>query len=313
MAGFQQLRVTREVDFTGTRQIGVGSQHIFGAGNIYYVNAESSYGPGADDAYAGTNPDYPLATITQALSLCEDRHNDYIFVMGSYQTDTFPLAPAKRNVHLIGLGDATRSPFRCRCLLDGDAEPAFQFDTAGSGLELAGFRLGSSDAGDPCINVNTDFWFPYIHDCTFGVYMPATDGIYAGSGQHLAGWAVEDCIFGTALTGDGIDATSGHQVYIRNNVFMEYGGIGIILDNIQGGMIISNRFSMTADFDAGDAITLGSGTAAIFVDDNRAAEDGAAAGSNPYSDATASSAANLKNAWAVNWNGDAVTYPGATG
>ena len=306
----QQLRVTREVDFTGARQIGVGSQHVFGAANVFYVNGESSYGPTASDDYAGTNPDYPLATITQALSLCTSRANDYIFVMGMYQTDTFPLEPAARNVHLIGLGDACRSPWRCRCLLDGDDEAAFKFDTAGSGLELAGFRLGSSDAGDPCITVNTDFWFPYIHDCTFGVYMPATDGIYAGSGQHLPGWAIENCIFGTALTGDCIDATDGHQVYIKDCIFMEYSGIGIVLDNIQGGMILDNRFLMTAGFDEGDAIYLGAGTADILVDGNRAAEDGDEPGSNPYHDHSGASVGALANGWGLNYNGVTALEPG---
>ena len=290
-----------------------GSISNLGGGRAFYVNAESSYGPSASDGHAGTDPNMPLATITQALSMCEDRRNDYIFVLGSYQTDTFPLAPAKRNIHLIGLGGAIGNKFRSRCLLDGDDEAALKFDTAGSGLELAGFRLGSSDAGDPCITVNTDFWFPHIHDCTFGVYMPATDGIYAGSGQHLAGWQIEDCIFGTALTGDGIDATDGHQVYIVNNIFMEYGGVGIILDNIQGGMIIGNHFCMNDGFDAGDAITLGAGTDDIYVDGNHAAEDGNEPGNNPYSDATAAAVANLANAWGINYNGVTALEPGATG
>ena len=299
--------------FKGNVHFGAGVSgaipHI-GGGRVYYVNAESSYGPSASDGNSGLDPNHPLATITQALSLCEARRNDYIFVMGSYQTDTFPLQPAARNVHLIGLGDAIGSKFRCRCLLDGDDEAALKFDTAGSGLELAGFRLGSSDAGDPCINVNTDFWFPYIHDCTFGVYMPATDGISATSGKHLAGWTIEDCIFGTALTSDGINAVSGHQVYIINCMFMEYGAIGISLTNIQGGMILDNRFLMTAGYDEGDAIYLGAGSADILVDGNHAAEDGDEPGSNPYHDHSGASVGALANGWGLNYNGVTALEPG---
>jgi len=282
-----------------------------GGGRAFYVNAESDYGPSASDGHAGTDPNMPLATITTALGKCEARRNDYIFVLGSYQTDTFPITPAARNVHIIGLGGG--GMFQSRALLDGQDESAFQLDTAGGGLELAGLRLGSSGAGDPVINLNTDFWALHMHDCTIGLYMAGTDGIYGSAGVNAACFTIEDNLFGTALTGDCIELGVGHQLYILRNLFMEYGGVGCKIGTMAGGAIISNRFSMTADFDAGDAITLGSGSTAIFVDDNRAAEDGAAAGTNPYSDATTASAATLKNAWAVNWNGDAVTYPAATG
>jgi hypothetical protein len=305
----QQLRVTRKVDFTGATQIGVGSSHIFGAGNVLYVNGESSYGPTANDGHDGKNPNYPLATITQALTLCEDRHNDYIFVMGSYQTDTFPLSPAARNVHIIGLGGGGFA--RSRALLDGDDAAAFQLETASGGLELAGLRMGSSDAAYAAIVINTTCMGCHVHDCTFGVYIPATDGIYAhGAGAHMQFWTIENCLFGTSLTGDGIDVQNMNRIYILNNYFLEYGGVGIIIDNGTGDMIVGNRFSKTADFTAGDAITLGGSTAGIYVDDNRAAEDGAAPGNVPFIDKTTADQTTLTNAWGVNWSGDAVTYPG---
>jgi len=45
MAGFQQLRVTREVNFTGATQIGVGSNNFsVGKGKTYYADDAGSDG-----------------------------------------------------------------------------------------------------------------------------------------------------------------------------------------------------------------------------------------------------------------------------
>lgn len=309
MAGFQQLRVTREFDATGATVLGVGNQ-MLGSGKVFYVNGES-YGPTGNDNNEGTNPQYPLATITQAVANCRQRTNDWIFIQGFYQTDTFPITLNKRNIHLIGI--APGGTFRGRALIDGDAAAAFETSESGGGVEMAGLRLGSSDAAYPCINIGANTYFMHIHDCTFGIYMPATDGIYGASGQyHMNGWTIEDCHFGTGLTGCGIECVNNVRSDIKNCTFMGYGDVGIKLDAGAIGEISGNKFFKVNAGAEGCAITLGASTSNGLITWNSAAEDDVACTAVPYLDNTGATGATA-NAWGINYSGKDAVAPTAGG
>src|SRR4030067_374895 len=110
MAGFQQLRVTNTVDFTGAAKIGVGAP--FTKGEVLYVDSRS-WGVGSDSyGVQARNPNYPLATIGAAYDLCTSGNGDYIFVLDGYDNDAVTITVAKTNLHIIGLGSVNhRAPF----------------------------------------------------------------------------------------------------------------------------------------------------------------------------------------------------------
>ena len=287
---------------TGTISPGMGS------GKVFYVNGES-YGPSASDTAQGTDPNYPLATITQAVSLCSQRTNDYIFIQGFYQTDTFPITLNKRNIHLIGV--APGGGFQGRVQVDGQDEPAFATGTTGGGVEMCGLRMGASTGGDPAINVVTDTYFMYIHDCSFGKYIVATDGIY-GATAHMNGWTIEDCWFGAYLTDSGIQCTNVVENTVRNCIFSEIHGYGIYYGSGAVGEIIGNYFyTPIAEAESdGWAITLAgvSCTQGIIMD-NKASQSGNDQGNNPYMDKSTGVVTSCKNGWCNNFAGETNTDP----
>lgn len=278
-------------------------------GKVFYVD-----GTNGDDANAGTNPLYPLQTIAAGVTLCTTRKQDYIFVFESYTQETFPLVIDKRDIHLIGL---TAGGFLPRpVLLDGNGEAAIKITATGHSLELSGFRLSSTGGADPGILVDDTVvsWNCHIHNCTFGVIIAAQDGILiSGSTADIQGWTIEDCYFGQLLSRDGIRANNTSNALIRNNIFRRYTGIGVnIISSDQMGAVLNNVFQSDSTT-AGFAINLGSLTNNGMIDGNRAMEDGAAPGNNPYVDASNASAASLNNAWGLNYKGITATYPDAIG
>jgi len=292
-----------------------GANSYLGSGKVFYVNGES-YGPTGSDDNQGTDPNYPLATITQAVSLCRQRTNDYVFIQGFYQTDTFPITLNKRNIHLIGI--APGGGFQGRALVDGVGEPAFATGSTGGGVEMAGLRMGASTGGDPCINVVTDTYFMYIHDCSFGKYIVATDGIY-GATAHMNGWTIEDCWFGAYLTDCGIECTNVVENTVRRNIFSEIHGKGISYGSGAVGEIMDNYFyTPIAEAEAsGWAITLGgvSCTQGMIMGNKASQHGGSSAdgGNNPYKDLSTGTLITCTNAWSGNWDGqNPNAYPDVT-
>lgn len=310
MAGFQQLRVTREVDFTGAVKLGLGNPIT--KGKVLYVDTRS-WGVG-DDGYDGLNPNYPLATITQAESLCTDGAGDYIFVLDGYNNDTATITVDTTNLHIIGLGATNhRAPF-VWLLGSGDGTTAVFTLKGGdaANCEIAGFTLGAN-ATHPCITTSagtdTNLVYGHIHHCAFAATgdpaFVAQDGILLGAGG-LDGILVEDCTFGPQLVRDGIRFVNFYHGLIRNNLFHGVPYVGI--DQITGGAAtgmpdcFSNKFYQDSEFSAGGAITT-TDAGGGMIDDNHAMEDNATPGNNPYLEGTGA------NAWGVNYSGDAVTYP----
>jgi hypothetical protein len=303
----QQVTVTRKLDVTGATLIGFNP--MLGSGKVFYVNGES-YGPTGNDNNEGTNPQYPLATITQAVANCRQRTNDWIFIQGFYQTDTFPITLNKRNIHLIGISPG--GGFQGRALIDGDDAAAFNTGSTGGGVEMAGLRMGSSDAAYPAINIASDTYFMWIHDCSFGKYIAATDGIYGASGCHMNGWTIEDCWFGAYLTDCGIEVTNVVEPTVRNCIFSEIHGTCIKYGAGAVGEIIRNYFyTPIAEAEAdGWAITLNSTSCTQgMIMDNFASQAGDDQGNNPYKDLSTGSLTTCTNGWCHNWAGETNTKP----
>lgn len=79
-----------------------------GRGNVFYVHS----GTGAS-GYAGTSPEYPKATLTQALALCTANIGDIIIVMQGHAEDIIAasgITVSVGGVSIIGLGNGAERP-----------------------------------------------------------------------------------------------------------------------------------------------------------------------------------------------------------
>lgn len=322
MAGFQQLRVTREVNFTGAVLKGVGTPLT--KGKILYVDSRS-WGVG-DSGYEGTDPNYPLNSITNAMAKCTAGNGDYIFVLDGYDNDAATITVAKTNLHFIGLGSKSHAaPFAWLKIAGTGAAAVFTLKGGdAANAEIAGFTLGA-DSAHACITssagTSTNLPYAWIHDCAFAasgdVAFIAQDGILCGTGAGLDGCLIEECKFGMQLTRDGIRFINFYDGLIRNNIFKMAAYMGI--RQLTGGAatgtpdIIGNRFGQKMPaLDKGSAIYI-TDSGGGLITDNVAAENGdGTCDNNPYVDLSTGSADTTKNAWGVNWVGYAVGAPAVT-
>lgn len=269
-------------------------------GKTFYM---SNLGHGSD-SNEGTDPEFPLATIAQALTLCTQRRGDYIFVQDSYDQESSPLVLNIRNVHLIGLGNGGH--LGTRALITGSSAPAIRTNVEGGSYELAGFRL-SAPGSYPCIDQVGAVWTGHIHHCSFGEILGAQDGIFADADEDLAYMTVDHCHFGYQLTRDGIRAGNASRCHFLDNTFLLYqGDVGInCTTGNPGGVIARNAFGAVLGASAGYAITIGG--FGFLVTDNRASDTGDGSGNNPYKDNSGSAAGDRLNAWVGNYEGNALT------
>ncbi len=312
MAGFQQLRVTRKVDFTGAVKVGIGDPLT--KGKVLYVDSRS-WGVGSD-GYDGLDPNYPLATIKQAYSLCTSGDGDYIFLLDGYDNDTVTITVAKTNLHFIGLGSVNqRAPFVWLLFNSGAVAPFTLQGGNAANVEIAGFTLGAN-ASHPCITTitggSTELVYGWIHHCAFAASLDAAfvaqDGILEAAGTGLDGTLIEDCTFGAQIGRDGIRFIDMYGGLIRNNLFRGIAS-GVGIHQITGGHstgmpdIIDNKCFQAAATVAGAFITTVDGGGGL-IDGNVCAEDATGTcGNNPYLEGTGACA------WGVNWSGYAVTLP----
>ncbi len=312
MAGFQQLRVNRKVDFRGAVKVGVGDPLT--KGKILYVDSRS-WGVGSD-GNEGTDPNYPLATGVKAVSLCTAGNGDYIFFLDGYDNDTTTITVAKSNLHFIGLGSVNhRAPF-VWLKISGTAAAVFTLQGGNAAnVEIAGFTLGASSA-KPCITTvtggSTELVYGWIHHNAFAASLDAAfvaqDGILEAAGTGLDGTLIEDNTFGAQIGRDGIRFIDMYGGLIRGNLFRGIAS-GVAIDQITGGHstgmpdIIDNKCFQQAATVQGAFITTTDGGGG-FIDGNVAAEDATGTcGNNPYLEGTGACA------WGVNWSGYAVTLP----
>lgn len=273
-----------------------------GGGKTFYVSNLTS--TDQSDDYEGTNPQYPLATIEAAVSKCTTQKNDYIFVQDSYDQDTEPVTIAKRDVHLIGLSSGVYSSNRC--IIDGNGQAAIQLSSDDDGIEIAGFELGSTGAGDACILVSPGALFKgHIHDCSFGHLVACQDGIVTPS-TEMSHCVIDNNYFGRLIGRHCLNLYAPTDTFIINNIFKDWEEDAIYIsgpNTVRIGVIMGNRFFQQASGDQGCAIYITDGKYGMITD-NIAMEDGAHPGNNPYLDTSGPA-----NAWGLNWSGNTAVYP----
>jgi len=263
-----------------------------GTSKVYWVDGASG-----DDAApgAGQTPDAPLKTIVKALSLCSaDLPHDFIFVWNCSNTDTYPIQIAKSFIHIIGAW-ALNSP----TWIDGDTDDdaAIEFLAGGANCELANLELGAGDDYAGIEVSGNGIWGNHIHDCRFGmsIGMGGKNGIASTGTGEMINWIIENCRFGTLLTGNSIDLISAgganpcKGTIIRRNYFQVAGsdhGINLAAtQDLDDGGIYDNRFELEAEADNGEAIYFVSGAKGNVHNNYAWGAAGIALTHNPFFDA----------------------------
>ena len=290
-----------------------------GIGNVYWVDSVNG-----NDVNVGTQPNLALATITRALVLCQNDHNDYIMVIAA-AAEAAIININKRRVHLIGVGNLLPRPNQTNApvtLAAGGATGVLQVSTSSNYCEIAGFMIGGAAN---CAGIENNAGTPiglHIHDCVFGHTISGgapRDGILIS--LNAVNIRIENNIFlGTPggkglLTRDGIrwasaaDPLNGN---IENNQFKGLPGLAInfvsVLNATGGITIKDNVIACKENPVVGDAITLAATTRGFLVQGNKAlyGKATAAMAVNPYLDLTVVAPF---NAWMENYKGNALIDP----
>jgi len=278
-------------------------------GNVYYVDFFN--GSNAND---GLTPNSPFLTITYALTLCVNDHDDYIIVMEHYQE---VVTISKSRVHIIGVGSNPNYSF---VQMNAAADTAIFLVTNDSyHCEIAGFSFGggTNHAGiENAVGVPMGL---YIHDCQFGHNFAGgtpEDGIRIS--VNATDIRVERCSFyGTPggkglLTRDGIRWETGNPLNgtIIDNQFLALPGVAIDFVAVapgEGGITIKDNVISCGADTQGDAITLGATCRGFLVVGNRAmfGKGTPALGTNPYLDGAGAD----DNHWVDNWAGNGPVDP----
>jgi len=277
-------------------------------GQSFFVNGIDGVG---SDIYDGQIPEWPLLTLTEALSRCTDAEHNYIYVMDYWQPtgETWPISVDVANVHIIGVpGAGTQLPI---ITPTGDTAG---ISVAADRVEIAQLCInGGATHGciENDIGAPTARWGLLVHDCWFAVLGSAQDGIRNLAASDNVYLDVERCRFGFAITRDGIriehNATRCQigTPWGQGNLFDRVQGIGVnIVGNAADIGIYNNIFVVPANT-AGAAITLSAGTAGAAVFGNQANFGDTDMGNNPYTD----NAAAGSNHWGGNYQGITLVQP----
>lgn len=292
-------------------------EHIHG--DVFYLNTAAK---GGSDSNKGDEPDEPWLTFTQAISQCQDDHDDYIFVMDYWRAtgETWPISVDKNGIHIIGV--ARPGPLPYPAIHPATDVAAFQLTSSGQYIEIAGLTLGGGDAHGGIDWMNEgQVDGAWIHHCTFGHQWFGTplSGIHQVATASRGGYGnlIEDCLFmgdlancTGAITGNGIDmlgSVASYDLTVRRCIFKGV-AVGVHLTVVHNGAILDNRF-ICADAADGEAIALLTACRGNMVDGNRAMNGGdAAMTQQPYVDVAATN----NNHWGVNYTTDAVDLPKQT-
>lgn len=271
---------------------------------VFYVNY------GGNDSESGLDPEAPLLTLTQAISLCTDDKHDTIVVMNWWQNESGPVTVNKRHLSIVAaksganwFGGSADFP---AIQLEATGDTAF-FQIAERDIAISGFRIlgGASyggieftgGAGYVRIGIfNNEFWSGKygIHGAAGSTYQPSHRLTIKGN------------IFHSGCTTQGILlGSNGSWVNIENNFFETCPGPQIeISGGMAAGRILNNLHSLDSDT-AGEAITLGAACSRMVVMGNRANDAGITAmTANPFVDG------GTDNHWMDNYRCNAVLLPG---
>jgi len=285
--------------------IGFGAQKDMEGGKTYFVNCNTG-----SDGYSGRNPNNPLATLEAAEAKCVTAKHDYIIVQDFWTLTTeSPIVFNKTDMHVISLGSGILFD-NGNDIDSAAANAAVQLEGC-TDLELAGFNIGGSVSGasyDAITVVGTTFRV-HLHHCTFGNNYACLNGIGEGAVGNMGKWLVEDCFFGAATAGDGINCSSLSSM-VRNCLFYKVALKGIDLPAGQTwNKYLNNQFysSIALGHDSGWGITLRATCADNMVYGSRAADTGDSAGNEPYRDESTDSVATMLNSWCDNmWGADQI-------
>ena len=267
-----------------------------------------------DDDHEGSDPEFPLASITAALLKCTAAKGDYIFVQHSADTYYPAVNLNKSSVHLIGLGNGSYGP--SVFIAGGNDDPAITIGGDSAGVEIAGFNLGSGVAQtDPALILSADAWYAHIHHNGFGTAIRALDGILIPAGLSFAFGSIDHNWFSRRLSGWGINCSGGGSSMtssaILHNLLKMADGLGGVY--IQGGEpegVSFNIFGIKKGGMIGWAIKLGATVVDCMVIGNSACETGDnATGNNPYRDEGPAGVGNKLNFWSANYRGEAAETP----
>lgn len=282
-------------------------------GNTFYVD-----GNAGSDGNNGRYASAPLATITAAIALCTDAHDDYIFIMDCWQEGA-TIDISKSNIHLIAMSHPYATWVCLNVATDIDI---MQVSSGGHNAEIAGFVFGGGlTAAGIYLMDSLGVW---IHHNTFGhAYAGDTPlyGIESYTYGNPAACLIEDNIFMGDGASDGKISSNGIYInqggsssftnsIIRRNTFMGLIGASlagaILLDQVAGVQVLDNYF-LTTDYANGDAINILATSAGCLVMRNHAAKGFLSNGYtyNPFRDLNA----NTSNAWGLNYQGNAIVEP----
>jgi len=291
-----------------------GNIGSFGNGDTFYVDGISG-----NDSNSGKYATVPLQTIDAALALVTTEHDDYVFVMDCWSAGE-PVEVDKSLVHIIALNNP-QAPWAC--MNAGGDTNIFYASSTGNSSEIAGFNIGGGSTKSGMeINNCIGLW---IHHNSFGhEYSSDTPlyGIYNGGTYNPAFFLIEDNYFfgdqvnanGT-ITSNAIVMSGGASAIakngiIRNNVFMGLTGASnagaISISGGKGIQILDNTF-FVPDAASGEAINIVTTSTGLVIMGNRAANGMLSSGYtyNPFRDTNA----NTINAWALNYQGNAIVEP----
>lgn len=284
-------------------------------GKVFFVHNGSGIG---NDSHEGTDPQFPLASITEALVKCTAAKGDYIFVQ-HYEGTEFAGYPQvdlnKSYVHLIGLGSGSYGP--TVKIVGGQDAPAILIGDDSYSVEIAGFNLGSgTEQDEPAIETTGDAYYVHIHHNGFGTIIRAKEGILIPANTALVFSSIDHNWFSRRLSGWGVHSPGGggnsftSSAMLHNLLKMADGVGGIYIAEGEPEAICFNAFGTRLGGDEGWAIRLGPSTVDAMVMGNYASETGDnTTGNNPYKDQSAATTPLMKNFWAANYKGEAETAP----
>jgi hypothetical protein len=273
-------------------------------GKVLYVHNGHA---ATSDNNDGTNPDFPLTTITAAIAKATANQDDFIIVQGmSNALETWPLALSKHKLHVISsqyiLGEEVPGHGR---IITPPADTA-AFYITGDRVEVAGFEI-SAGATHACFEFSTvaQSWGAHIHHNNMGWMGAAQDGIRMTGAVDKVNFLIHDNTFNDKITRDGIRIDqNATRSRIWNNNFRRVTGVGINLVTLCTDIyaIHDNWFNPILDAATGGSIFCNLNSTGCMFYNNYSMHDKAAMAQVPYRDLGA-------NHWGLNYYGILAIMP----
>jgi len=282
--------------------------HLFNGASartrVWYVDANSS-------GFDGKTPARAFTTIADALAVCSDSHEDWIFVY-DYSGSTGTITLNVSSVHIIGYKGFGHNYAWPRIKPSTDV-PGFTLSNGKGSIEIANFRIGGytnkpgiqCPAGAVCGNI-------WIHDCGFG-YDSATAGEQALEVEATGGMprlVFEDNIIESGITEEGIllSAQCTQSIIRRNYIHaactQAYPAIHLA-NGLGAVRVVDNRINGAPSGDDADGwgIEVDSTCSGNWIDGNSAGGNDATVSFNPYRDGSSN------NGWGNNYASVVPTAP----